>query len=247
MGTHSSKEYMKQWRENNREKCREYARKGGKKLRAKTVNWYKDYKSGLTCELCNEKDPVCLEFHHIDPSTKIADISVMVRNRASVEKILAEMEKCEVICANCHRKTHHPEGYFSRVTKWDDHTHVKKGWGYEQWIVNKPEYCGKLLFVQKDKKFSLHFHKLKDETFFLQEGLIQLTYYKDSAIDNLVEDWDNLHNVDEAIEVVVLEPGDSFHIPIGLRHTVRGLLASTIFEFSTQHFDEDSFRVIKGD
>ena len=48
---------------------------------------------------------------------------------------------------------------------------VQKGWGYERWIVNCEEYCGKLLFFEKDKKCSWHYHVLKDEVFYLQSGL----------------------------------------------------------------------------
>ena len=50
---------------------------------------------------------------------------------------------------------------------------VPKGWGYEKWIVNNEEYCGKLLFLAKDKKCSWHFHKLKDEVFYVQSGKIK--------------------------------------------------------------------------
>ena len=41
--------------------------------------------------------------------------------------------------------------------------HVDKGWGWERWICNGPEYCGKLLFFNKGKKCSWHVHRLKDE------------------------------------------------------------------------------------
>ena len=50
---------------------------------------------------------------------------------------------------------------------------VPKGWGYEDWLVNKDEYCGKLLFIKKNKKFSWHYHKLKDETFYIHTGKVQ--------------------------------------------------------------------------
>ena len=40
---------------------------------------------------------------------------------------------------------------------------VPKGWGFEKWIVNKPEYCGKLLYFVKGKRCSWHYHKIKDE------------------------------------------------------------------------------------
>lgn len=44
-----------------------------------------------------------------------------------------------------------------------------KGWGFENWIVNKPEYCGKLLYFREGKMCSWHYHKLKDETFLLDQ------------------------------------------------------------------------------
>jgi quercetin dioxygenase-like cupin family protein len=110
---------------------------------------------------------------------------------------------------------------------------VPKGWGYEKWIVNKPEYCGKLLFIQKDKKVSWHYHILKDETFYVQSGKILLKYSIYDDIDTATD--------------VVLNPGDSFHIYRGLRHRMIGIEDTELFEFSTEHFDSDSYRLIKGD
>jgi len=45
----------------------------------------------------------------------------------------------------------------------------------------------------------------------------------------------------------ILEPGDCFDVPPGTLHQMTGLLDTYLFEFSTQHFDEDSIRVIRGD
>ena len=110
---------------------------------------------------------------------------------------------------------------------------VPKGWGYEKWIVNTDEYCGKLLHFIKGKKCSWHYHKLKDETFYLQEGKLLVKY----------SDNDNL---DEANEVI-LERGDKFHVYRGLRHQMFAMEDTDMFEFSTQHFDSDSYRIEKGD
>lgn len=107
---------------------------------------------------------------------------------------------------------------------------VDRSWGYELWIVNKPEYCGKLLVFHQGMRCSLHFHIKKDETFFLQSGRLRVRLrYQDGK--------------DDVIEMV---PGDSMHIPPGLMHQMEGLEESELFEFSTQHFDEDAFRVEKG-
>jgi quercetin dioxygenase-like cupin family protein len=108
-----------------------------------------------------------------------------------------------------------------------------KGWGYENWIVNKPQYCGKLLFFQSGKKCSWHYHQLKDEVFYLQTGKLVVKHSYD----------DDLNTADET----VLFPGDSFHVKVGLRHQMIALEDSELFEFSTQHFEEDSYRLVKGD
>jgi quercetin dioxygenase-like cupin family protein len=108
-----------------------------------------------------------------------------------------------------------------------------KGWGYEKWIVNKPEYCGKLLYFLKDKKCSWHFHKIKDEVFYLQSGKLLVKYSEDENIETAKE--------------ITLNAGDSFHVYTGLKHQMIALENSELFEFSTQHFEDDSYRIIKGD
>ena len=108
-----------------------------------------------------------------------------------------------------------------------------KGWGYETWIVNSDQYCGKILHFDSGKRCSFHYHKLKTETFYLQSGKMMVLY---SSRDSL-----------EEAESLVLEAGEAFHVPLGLRHQMIALEDTELFEFSTQHFDEDSYRVIKGD
>ena len=53
-------------------------------------------------------------------------------------------------------------------------------------------------------------------------------------------------NIEESKELI-LERGDKFHVYRGLRHQMFALEDTDLFEFSTQHFDNDSYRVIKGD
>ena len=54
------------------------------------------------CVDCSEDDPLVLEFDHI--SNKFQEISDLIRNGYNVETIFKEIEKCEVRCANCHRR-----------------------------------------------------------------------------------------------------------------------------------------------
>jgi len=111
--------------------------------------------------------------------------------------------------------------------------HVNKGWGYELWIVNKEEYCGKLLFIRKDKETSWHYHKIKDEVMYVQSGKVKILYSNKKDIKNA--------------DSMILNKGDSFHIYTGLIHRICALEDTELFEFSTQHFDSDSIRLIKGD
>ena len=110
---------------------------------------------------------------------------------------------------------------------------VSKGWGYEKWIANGPEYCGKLLFIAKGKKCSWHYHVLKDEVFYVQSGAVELVYGTDDDKSKGT--------------IVVLAQGDKFHMARGTRHQMYALQDTELFEFSTQHSDSDSHRVEPGD
>lgn len=111
----------------------------------------------------------------------------------------------------------------------------QKGWGYEKWIVNGEKYCGKILhFNSVGNKCSMHYHKLKSEHFFCRAGsfLLKLS-------------WND--NVETAEEKVMLV-GHIIEIPIGLRHQMIALEDhSELIEISTQHFEDDSYRVAPGD
>jgi len=108
---------------------------------------------------------------------------------------------------------------------------VPKGWGGEIWVHNDELYCGKKLVLRQGKRCSLHYHRLKTETFYLQAGKVQL----------------ELKFADGRAETLIMEPGDAVHLPAGTLHRYTGLEESEIFEFSTQHFDEDTVRVEPGD
>lgn len=62
------------------------------------------YKRFCGCKVCLEKEPACLDLHHVDPSEKEENPSQMVSfSRTRLKK---EIRKCVVLCANCHRKVH---------------------------------------------------------------------------------------------------------------------------------------------
>jgi hypothetical protein len=69
------------------------------------------------CIDCNETDTLVLDFDHVR-GTKDGSISRMLRGGTSIERLRAEMAKCVVRCANCHRrKTAHERGSY-RTRPW---------------------------------------------------------------------------------------------------------------------------------
>ncbi len=67
-----------------------------------------DFKRTLKCTFCAEDHPATLDFHHTDPSKKDREVSYYVKNY-QYARAMQEVEKCLVVCANCHRKLHWEE------------------------------------------------------------------------------------------------------------------------------------------
>lgn len=76
------------------------------------------YLSDKYCVICNESDPVILEFDHIDATTKAFGIANGIRNGYKWDAILDEIDKCRVLCANCHKRhTALQYGWYKNLTK----------------------------------------------------------------------------------------------------------------------------------
>ncbi len=100
-----NKRYHKIWYQKNREKAKNdvFVR------RQEIKEWFWNYKKKLSCSRCGDSHPAIIDFHHTNSEEKEAGIVEMVVNGYSKETILAEIEKCEVVCSNCHRKIHYDE------------------------------------------------------------------------------------------------------------------------------------------
>lgn len=76
----------------------------------KIRNWFADYKKTLQCEHCGNNDHRVFDFHHRDKSKKEGTVSEMATcGRNSIETIKKEIDKCNVLCSNCHRILHYEE------------------------------------------------------------------------------------------------------------------------------------------
>ena len=74
--------------------------------KSKRIREYLEFiKSHFKCTQCSESYTKCLEFHHLDPSSKIDDISKTLHN-GSIKKLTEEIFKCTILCSNCHKKVH---------------------------------------------------------------------------------------------------------------------------------------------
>jgi len=72
------------------------------------VHWYKEIKLSLSCECCGyDRIPQAIEFHHVDPSTKLANVSDMAYDMFSIKTILKEIRKCVALCVLCHAEETH--------------------------------------------------------------------------------------------------------------------------------------------
>jgi mannose-6-phosphate isomerase-like protein (cupin superfamily) len=109
---------------------------------------------------------------------------------------------------------------------------VPKGWGEELIIENNEMYCGKLLIFKEGCKFSMHYHLIKDETWYVNKGEFLYRWI----------DTETAETVEEVLNV-----GDVVRQRVGQPHQLIALTAGEVFEVSTEHFDEDSYRVRKGD
>lgn len=74
--------------------------------RQKLKAWFREYTKDFSCLKCGESDNSCLDFHHLDPDVKEEPVSHLLRSNRSTKVIIAEINKCIVLCANCHRKFH---------------------------------------------------------------------------------------------------------------------------------------------
>lgn len=76
-----------------------------------------DFLRAKACLDCGESDPVVLDFDHKNPKEKFKSVARMLSGHYSWAKILIEIEKCEIRCANCHRRRSHIQfGYFGRTS-----------------------------------------------------------------------------------------------------------------------------------
>lgn len=71
----------------------------------RNVELFSQWKAKQCCCKCGESEASCLDLHHLDPSEKEVTVSNVTRYW-SWDRLMKEVDKCIVVCSNCHRKIH---------------------------------------------------------------------------------------------------------------------------------------------
>ncbi len=99
---------------------------------------------------------------------------------------------------------------------------VHKPWGYELIWAESGRYVGKILHIEEGQQLSYQYHRRKEETIYVFSGVLELQV----AID------------DGPRQTLRLAPGQSFHIPPGLRHRMTAIKTCDVLEASTPELDD---------
>ena len=73
------------------------------------------------CAVCWEMNPVVIDFHHTDPDTKETEVSSMLSMNRKIPRIIAEMDKCTLLCKNCHAKLHAKADWWKMYHLWEEY------------------------------------------------------------------------------------------------------------------------------
>lgn len=109
-----SREYGKTWYQAHKGEVIERRKKRQLDIR----EWYRDYKKTLCCAGCGEKHPACLQFHHKSREGKSFNIADVAGRASSIKALRKEIDKCDVLCVNCHAKLHWRETH--ETDTWEE-------------------------------------------------------------------------------------------------------------------------------
>lgn len=99
-----SRKYIKNHYLHNKDYYLHKARKRNTEIRNKAYAYIAKFMRSHPCVDCGERDLMVLEFDHRDRSRKNENVSRIIRRTGSLEKLALEITKCDVRCANCHRR-----------------------------------------------------------------------------------------------------------------------------------------------
>lgn len=100
------KKYAATHYQKNKQSYKDRSKNSRPNLIKRNRDYIYNYKLSKGCCKCPEREPIALDLHHVDSEEKEHGISKMVNESRSIQSIKTEVNKCIVICSNCHRKLH---------------------------------------------------------------------------------------------------------------------------------------------
>lgn len=98
--------YYKRWKQQNHEQYLRGIKKSNARRKAALQDYLANIKAESACIKCGEDANCCLDFHHRDSTKKSFGISSGPSRKVSIQTFQKEIDKCDILCSNCHKKVH---------------------------------------------------------------------------------------------------------------------------------------------
>lgn len=96
------KDKQRQYYSESAETQRQKANERVAQRRLRNQKWMVKYMLNKSCKSCGVSDPRVLTFNHLDRGTKFANVADLVSRGSKIEHLESEVNKCEILCHNCH-------------------------------------------------------------------------------------------------------------------------------------------------
>ena len=103
------RERNREYQKKHYQKKKDYYKNKAKESKGRVKEQFEELKKTLSCKICGESHPATLDFHHKNPEEKEIIISQAVGRNWGWNSLKKEIDKCDVLCANCHREVHFNE------------------------------------------------------------------------------------------------------------------------------------------
>lgn len=121
---------------------------------------------GGKCEICGYNHNIsALDFHHINPSTKLFQLDIHHFANTRIDILNKELDKCQLLCANCHREIHNPGLNMNEINEVIEDSNKSSFITPKKMAYTKCKCCGKLFTRMKGKIYCSPECRLKDKRY----------------------------------------------------------------------------------
>nr|UWG87036.1 MAG: NinG protein [Bacteriophage sp.] len=129
---------------------------------------------GGKCEKCGyDKNISALEFHHKNPEEKDFQLDIRKFSNSNLDSLQKELDKCELLCANCHRELHHPDLDISNIKELLEEGKYKTSFSNKKEFGDVCPICGKRFKKSKGKLYCSEECRFKSKNYPEKETLLK--------------------------------------------------------------------------